>query len=293
MARAGKQRSSVQVDTSEVVALASTLRNIEAEMTTNRHLNVVTKAAFEMMAQQFNMATHVAAGMAVGEFHHVYEWEHVGIPGFQLWKNELNGRGGQRRVTWSWRASKTTVPTETNVHGGPRFAPTKGFDPSRLQRIHVFVWKAPMMEYGVRVTVKPKLSHVLVFPNPDLLGGGRFGRGPRPITFSPHPVTTTPGEQVQGNFTAWFVSWWGGGSAQGIADSIFADRRDEAFKKIFNARIDSSPVFRTRRKGFRITPDSEAARQGKNIARAIAGDMEHNYIAMAARRRRMNDDDEI
>lgn len=288
------KKPGLQVDTSEVVALTSTLRSVEAYMTTNRHLNVVTKAAFEMLSQQFNMQTHLLAGMSVGEFHHVYEWEHVGIPGFQLWKNELNGRGGERRVTWSWRASKTTVPTETDIYGNPRFPlMTKGFDPSRLQRIHVFVWKAPMMEYGVSVTVKPKLSNVLVFPNPTLTGEGRFGRSPRPITFTPHPVRSTPGEQVQGNFTAWFTSWWGGGSAQNIADSIFADKRDEAFKKSFNARIDASPVFRTRRKGFRITPDSEAARQGKNIARAIAGDMEHNYIAMAAQRRRRNDDDDI
>lgn len=282
----------MQVDTSEVVALTSTLRSVEAHMNTNRHLNVVTKAAFELLAQQFNMQTHLVAGMSVGEFHHVYEWEHVGVPGAQLWRNELKGRGGQRRVTWGWRASRTTVPTETDIHGGPRFQPTKGFDPSRLQRIHVFVWKAPMMEYGVSVTVSPKLSHVLVFPNPDLAGGGRFGRGPSPVTFSPHPVRTTPGEQVQGNFTAWFTSWWGGGSAQGIADSIFADKRDEAFKKAFSARIDSSPIFRTSRKSFNITTDAEAARQGKNIARAIAGDMEHNYIAMAARRRRMNDEDD-
>lgn len=286
------KKSNLQVDTSEVVALTSALQSVESYMTTNRHLNVVTKAAFEVMAQQFNFQTHLIAGMSVGEFHHVYEWEHVGVPGFQLWKNELSGRGGQRRVSWSWRASKTTVPTKTNVYGGPRFKETKGFDPDKLQRIHVFVWKAPIMEYGVRVTVKPKLSNVLVFPNPDLKGGGRFGHGPRPITFSPHPVRTVPGEQVQGNFTAWFTSWWGGGSAQNIADSIFADRRDDAFKKIFNARMDSSPVFRSRKKGFRITPDAEAARQGKNIARAIAGDMEHNYIAMAAKRRRMNDEDE-
>lgn len=261
-------------------------------MNTDRHLNTVTRAAFEVLAEQFNMATHVAARAAVGEFHHVYEWEHIGFPGFQLWRNQLNGRGGQRRVTWGWRASKTTVPTQTNIYGGPRFEHSKGFDPEKLNRIHIFVWKAPMMEYGVRVTVRPKLSNVLVFPNPDLKGSGAFGYQPKPVTFSPHPVTSTPGEQVQGNFTAWFVAWWGGGSAQQIVEGIFSDKRDEAFKKIFNARIDASPIFKTRGKAFRIIPDSEAARAGKNVARAIAGDMEHNYIAMAARRKRMNDEDD-
>lgn len=281
----------VTVDKSEVVKLQNTLQAVEKEMRTNRHLNAVTKAAFEILSEQFNATTHVIAGMSVGEYHHVYEWEHVGEPGFQLWNNRLTGRGGRRAVTWGWKASKTTVPTMTNVEGEPRFAQTPGFNPEKLQRIHVFVWKAPMMEYGVTVNNKPKLGHVLVFPNPNLVGGGRFGRGPRPVTFTPHPVRSVPGAEVQGNFTQWFVGWWGGGSAQGIVNNAFARERDNAFKRIFEARFTDMPITKNRTKRFSMQTDAAAAREGKNIARAIAGDMEHNYIAMAAKRKRKNRDD--
>lgn len=280
------KKSTMEVDTSEVISLTSALSSLEANMRTNRHLNSVTRAAYEVLAEQFNIATHAAAQANVEAYHHVYEWEHVGIPGFQLWKNQLNGQGGQRRVTWGWRASKTTVPTEKNVDGSDRFQASDKFNPKKLNRIHVFVWKAPIMEYGTAVNVSPKLSHVLVFPNPDLLGGGRFGKGPRPVTFTPHPVRTIPGHDIKGNFTAWFVAWWGGGPAQVVVDGVFSKERDKAFRESFEARIDNAPMTKRRNKSFRIETDAAAAREGKNIARAIAGDMEHFYIEMARERKR-------
>jgi len=284
-------KSRITMDDSEVAKLSGTFQGIQKEMNTDRHLNAVTKAAFEILSEQFNATTHVVAGMSVGEYHHVYEWEHVGVPGFQLWKNRLAGRGGKRSVTWNWKASRTTVPTETNVDGTPRFAPSPTFDPSKLQRIHVFVWKAPMMEYGVTVNIKPKLSNVLVFPNAELLGGQGRARGPSPVTFTPHPVRTVPGQEVQGNFTQWFVSWWAGGSAQNIVDHTFARERDNAFKKIFEARFVDMPITKSARKSFSMQTNADAAREGRNIARAISGDMEHNYIKMAAKRKRKNTDD--
>lgn len=283
--------SKIAVDTSEVKVLTSALDSLHAQMNTDRHLNRVTKAAYEILSEQFNMTTHLVAGMSVGEYHHVYEWEHVGVPGFQLWKNRLGGRGGNRTVTWDWRASKTTVPTTTTVEGEPRFTPSPTFNPEKLKRIHVFVWKAPIMEYGIAVSIRPKLGHVLVFPNNDLLGGQYRARGPSPVTFTPHPVRTVPGSEVQGNFTTWFVGWWGGGTAQNILNHQFADDRDSAFRRIFESKMKNEIGGKMRSKSFTMTPDSVAARRGKNIARAIAGDMEHNYIKMAAKRRRRNNDD--
>jgi hypothetical protein len=285
-------KSKVIVDTSEVKTLTSALESLHAQMNTDRHLNAVTKAAYEILSSEFNTKTHLMAGATAGEYHHVYEWDHVGVPGFQLWKNKLSGRGGRRSVTWAWRASRTTVPTLTTVDGEPRFGPSKGFDPSKLHRIHIFVWKAPIMEYGVAVNIRPKLGKVLVFPNPDMLANSTMGRAARPVTFTPHPVRTVPGEEVQGNFTQWFVTWWGGGVAQDILGQTFSRQRDNAFKEIFETRMQGTVGGRMRSKTFTITPDSVAARRGKNIAKAMAGDMEHHYIRMAAKRKRGNREDD-
>lgn len=280
-------KPSITVDTAEVEVLTGTLKGLHREFNTDRHLSAVTRAAFEVANEHFTDETHRAAAMAPTKFHHVYEWKHIGHPGFQLYRNKMTGRGGMRSVTWEWRASKTLVPTDVNIDGTRKFP--QGFDTSKLNKIHIFVWKAPMMEYGVEVTVRPKLATKLVFPNPELLGSEYRKRGASNVTFTPHFVRFTPGGEVMGHFTLWFTGWWGGGMAQEIIDSQFTNSRDRLFKHTFQMRMARTPKGRMRRKSFTIVPDASSARYGKNIARAMAADMEHNYIAMAARRRRRSD----
>lgn len=276
----------MKVDASEVKVLTNALESLQMQFSTDRHLHVVTKSAFEILESQFLLHTHLTAGMLPEQYHHVYEWEHIGIPGAQLFNTNLKGLGGSRRVTWGWRASKTTVPTDVGITGEPRWENSPSwFNPDRLNRVHVFVWKAPMMEYGTTVTVRPKLGNVLVFENPDLLGSrGRRGAAGS-VTFTPHPVTFTPGGKVAGNFTAHFIGWWGGGIAQTVLDKTFEKDRDNAFHRLFESKVGAATTKR-RKKSFSIMADAAAARQGKNIARAIAGDMEHKYIEMARRRKR-------
>lgn len=274
------------VDTSEVTLLTNTLGNLQAKMTTDNHLSSVTRAAFETLNDKFNQDTHVAAQGNPLALHHVYEWDHIGIPGFQLWKTELKGRGGHRTVSWDWRASKTTVPTMTNPDGTPRFREQKGFDPSKLKRVHVFVWKAPMMEYGTPVTVRPKNTRYLVFPNNSLQGGSRRSRGPGVVTFTESPVNFTPGGEVKGNFTAWFIGWWGSGPAHSALETIFDPKRDSAFKSSFEARMHEAIGTGNRhRKTISFTADAGAAAKGNNYAKLIAGDMKRFYHLQARARR--------
>lgn len=282
--------TSLSADTSEAVKFVTAVQNISAQMNTTHHLNAVTGAAFEILSKEFNKQTGDYARTVPNLLHHVYEWEQVGIPGFELWANQLRGRGGRRTVTWEWRASKVTVPTMTRPDGTAKWKESPGFHPDRLRRIHVFVWKAPMMEYGVTVTISPKLSNVLVIPNPNLIGrGGKAG--PSTVTFTPHPVTVNAGEQegvdITGNFTTWFIGWWGGPSAQNVLDQQFSKARNQTFKRSFEKHIRSFGMGRTARsnKAFSFTPNGQSVREGKKIAMLIAGEMENNYIRMAAERR--------
>lgn len=252
-------------------------------MNTDRHLNVVTKAAFSILSDEFNRETGIFAHSNPSAYHHIYEWEAIGVPGMELWSNRLSGRGGERRVSWNWRASKTTVPTLTDATGNNRWPQVEGFNPEELRRIHVFVWKAPVMEYGLQVTVRPKLGKVLVFPDKEILSGvGTGSHEPTQITFTSRPVTTTPGRQVQGNFTAWFINWWGGGRADSILESSFKRKRDLLFKKHFSEKI-----FASKNKNFKLTPDAAAAAEGRRIAQLITGELERDYISMARARRRL------
>jgi hypothetical protein len=288
------KRAKFVVDTSEVTILTSAMEGLQARMTTDRHLGAVTRAAFETLNDKFNQDTHTAAQGNPLSLHHVYEWDHIGIPGFQLWKTKLNGRGGERTVTWDWRASKTTVPTTTNPDGTPRFRQQKGFDESRLRRVHVFVWKAPMMEYGTPVTVRPKNTRYLVFPNNSLQGGSRRSRGPGVVTFTEHLVHFVPGGDVKGNFTTWFKTWWGAGPAADALEGIFDRKRDNAFKASFEARMHEAIGTGSRhRKTISFGIDTAAASKGNNYAKLIAGDMERFYHLQArARRDNFGGDDE-
>lgn len=275
------------VDTSEVTLVTTTLEKLGAKMTTDRHLSSVTRAAFETLNSKFNDDTHTAAKANPMALHHVYEWDHIGIPGFQLWKTQLTGRGGHRMVSWDWKASKTTVPTTTNPDGSRRFKQQKGFDERKLRRIHVFVWKAPMMEYGTEVTVRPKLVRYLVFPNNSLQGhSGRGSRGPGNVTFTTNFVNFVPGGEVKGNFTQWFAGWWGAGPAHDALEEIFSRKRDSAFKASFEARMHEAISTGSRhRKTISFGVDSAAAAKGNNYARLIAGDMERFYHEQARGRR--------
>ncbi len=294
----GMTRTTMDADIREALVVGETLQALNVSLNTNRHLDHVTRAAFSVLEEQFNGATHIAAGSSPLQFHHVYEWDHVGIPNFQLFKLQMNGRGGRRRISWNWRASKTTVPTTTTVTGQKKFKNMKGFDETKLNRIHVFVWKAPMMEYGATVEIRPELSRLLVFPNPNLIGRDSSRGGPRSVTFTPNPhrveVSEQEGGSTMGNFTAWFTGWFGGGQANAILQQQFEERRDNVFRASFEKRVSSSPTLKTAHKNFSFTPDAGTAAEGKALARAIARDLEHDYIGAAAARKRMmrgNDDD--
>jgi hypothetical protein len=107
-------------------------------------------------------------------------------------------------------------------------------------------------------------------------------------TFTSHSYTFTPGREVKGNFTAWFIKWWGNGMAEKSLTN-FNRRTEKETQRSFERRI--AAAARTKSSlasGFGI--DASSRNKGKVIAGLIAGDLERNYIAMAAKRRRKDTD---
>ncbi len=274
------------VEKSGVDAFSSMMRELHVEMNSPVHLTSATAAAGAVMFDRFILDTHAMASARPEAFHHVYEWDHIGDFGWQLFKPILRGTGGRRTISWEWKASKTTVPTETDALGNKKFP--EGFDTSKLNRVHVFVWKAPIMEYGIEVEVRPKLSNFLVFPNPNrILNLDMNKNAPREVVFSPHPYTiTNPGGPARGEFTKWFTAWFTT-MGQKVLEETFVNQRDNAFKRAFDARTRNLPKGRSKAKTASFGVDTEAAAQGKTIAAIIAGELERNYIAMAAERKRV------
>jgi len=281
---------SIKADFDAAAGISGALAGLQPNLISSRHQQQASRAAFELLSEGFNLATAAAATAAPANFEHVYEPGSIGIPQQALWQNVMIGRSNlSRAISWEWRASKQLVDPKYDSMGNLRFPDTSsnpGFDADKLHKVHIFVWKAPIMEYGLEVTVRPKLSENLVFPNPGLrTGRDTDSRAPRPVIFSPHSYSFVPGEKVQGSFTAWFLNWWENGDAQAMIDGQFDTQRDNAFRGAFakhTARYFNKPG----RLGMRPIPASTA--EGTKVAALISGELERHYIEMAAKRRRRN-----
>lgn len=270
-----------EVDLTEAMKVTGTLEHLQGSLNNEGHLNAMTKSAYEIMRSAFNLDTALLASGQPENYYHVYEPGHPGEVPFQLFRVRMSGRAGNRNITWDWRASHLTVDPVNDARGGDRWVGVgPEFDRKALNRVHVFVWRAPVMEYGVQVTVRPKMQGVklLVFPNREVNGGAGGA------TFTPSSYTFTPGEQVQGNFTAWFAGWWGEGRAEESLTG-WSQQTSQAFVDSFAFRIKSAIGTGGSIRGSSFTVDSAAAREGKIIAELISGDLKRNYLGAAAQRK--------
>jgi hypothetical protein len=246
------------------------------------------------------------------EFQHVYEWpsrwhrfhETVGQPEARLWRHTLTGRGRSKIASFQFLASKRPSPVDPILlEPGPSGKTVK-------EGVHIFVWKAPAMEYGMDITVTPKLSAYLAYvygkKQQDEKNGWDFGRrGFREskmspgmgVQFSDGPVEFEAGGGVTNlQFTSAFVGWW-----RGVADQSFEHViRPKLEGDLVNEALLSKAI---RRGNTRSKTGSIAAQASKysadfadavEIARADLRAKQGAYIEQARRRRLMKygEDDE-
>jgi len=280
---AGRKYVGFNVDTDEAKALTGLLTGLSTEVKSNRYLGSVLKYTHALMSEEFDDHMLVVAGSQPSRFHHVFEWGMIGNPIGKLWANKLVGNGNNRVATFEWRASKKTVPVRED------------FAEVGVKQIHVFVWKAPMMEAGVPLTITPKRGKFLVYftgpTNPEDRYPGPFdedenGKPMRVITDEPIRVTNPGGSQVVGAFTREYVSWWAGsGSSQ-----VFEGR----VKKVLEEDLGRMPIesvtrrFRRKTVSMQVLGNSDAAHNaGKAAAQKYLRARSANYIAQARARERL------
>lgn len=193
------------VDDRAAQYLLGFLETFSKDLGRSKHMYPVMNYVFERMDDDFTNYMSVTAPNQPDRFHHVYEWNMIGVPKAKLWDSALMGSGTSRFVTFRWRASRTQVPL-------PNPLPPAGKQGQQLRGGHVFVWKAPMMEYSMPVRIQPILADNLAFMADEI---GRkahrnelwFSRGP--VTFAAPPNSRL----AAGQFTAAFLRWWGGDGA--------------------------------------------------------------------------------
>ena len=207
------------------------------QLGTDRNLAAITSAATRSTAAAFARDMDIAAMAKPAEFHHMYDWGGLGNPSSRLWRYVLTGLGKTREMTYEFAASVKPVPRGIGLDGQPNPYDTRN-------AVHVFVWKAAMLELGATVTINPSGDKgVLVFP---VAHNYNFAQGdPRSgMAFTNNPVTITLGKNTQGKFNEFWEGWWETHGQTIIIDDIkepFETRVDSDLQKLYAKIVPSMP----------------------------------------------------
>lgn len=214
------------------------LKGIEAGLDEDEYMEGLIKEAHGKAANAFNLAA--AATAKTGAIRHVYEFGVNGItegkvkfpdptaPEARLFQHTISGTGGNQDIGYTFRPALNRNPDPTVEKTG---VPSKYLQ--RLsKRKYVFWNKAFVMETGMTVQNKSKQSHGMLFlpfnnepsrANPPYPNGHVMWN----TNLRGNPAAKVPGEHVQGNFTATWLSWWGAAGQdlmeQDMKRNIYAD----------------------------------------------------------------------
>jgi hypothetical protein len=231
-------------------AVVGAMQGVMASVDTNLYISDVLKDASRVMSRQFNQHMHAVAASAPQKYHHVYEWNKTGVPGAQLWVNQLKGFGRRRTKTFQFIPSKTTVPM-------PDIPPSS--TGKQLTKEYVFAAKAWVMEYGIPVAATT--GTVLIY-----LGKSASGKESQEFIFSEGVRSHRVGGEAIGQFTAAFIYWH-----ETVAPVIFETQIRPRYEQQYDAIITKAGTrARAARAGVRTTSKSFSIgfEQGYAAARA-------------------------
>lgn len=286
-------------------ALNGYIAGISKTVKTTLYIESALEYTHAVLSVMFDQWLDTVAEANPHEFQHVYEWptkyqkfkETVGQPEARLWRHTLSGRGRNKVASFQFLASKRPTPVDPILlEPGPSGKTVK-------EGVHIFVWKAPAMEYGMDITVTPKLSAYLAYvygkKQQDDKQGWDFGRrGFREskinpgtgVQFSDGPVEFEAGGGVTNlQFTSAFVGWW-----RAMADQTF---EHGVRHRLENDLVDEALLNKAIRRGNLKSKQGSISAQANRysadfadaveMARADLAAKSGAYIEQARRRRMM------
>jgi hypothetical protein len=188
-------------DSSGAYGAMGYIAGIAKSVNTAAYLDSVVTYTHATLATFFDNWLDALARTSPREFQHVYEWPNdfrqyeqtVGMPTARLWRHTLKGGSGTREASFRFMPSKTFVPVDPLL-----LSPNPRTGRVVKENVHIFELKAAAMEYGLGISLRPKLAKYLAFPSGNV----------RPM-FTKGPVNYTAGGGVtKGKFTAAYLAWW-------------------------------------------------------------------------------------
>jgi hypothetical protein len=246
----------VSSDLDKVAKVGNMVNSISYALETPQHINEVVLATNSAINAAF--ITHMS-GEAFNDpkkFHHMYEWGRTGDPNSKLWKHVLRGSGAARTTAFEFVASKKSVP----------ISPEKAA--VGVQRNHIFVWKAPVMELGLPVRIYPKIAKKMVI---DSESGGLI------YTDKVIDIPRQGTKDTWNSFTDEFLRWYMSGIPNKIIKSIVEPRVNAAARKAIASGVKAS----IKKKSFEITPVGI----DKNFIVNFNSNLRASYITAARNRR--------
>lgn len=268
---AKKPAINIEADLTDGYKAIGFVTGLSTTVSTNRFISSVVELAHSDMAQQFDKEIDQVALSNQNAFQHVYEWRMTGIPQGRLWAHTLTGRGVNRQASWQWIPSKAPIltPEERKARNNPNDPINAVSDEDIAQlsrRDYFFTWKAPVMEYGLRVNITAKYAKALFIPSFDSEKGYYFSKS----SSNQMPNTNA------GRFTGFWTAWWTGG---GAAETWDSNIRRVIEKDLGRAEKELSKA-RKRSKTFTISTigsNDAAYEAGRNYAEAYLKGRAKNY----------------
>jgi len=268
---AGKKWVDFSMDEGETGIVNGYIKGIADNISTRRYVDGAVEFATQQLSRKFEEEADIAAASNEGRehFYHVYNWGDtygdrslVGSPANRLWKLVSVGQGKNRAIGFTFLPETRPSPIEPELL-------ELGVNPG----VHIFTWKAPVMEYGIPVNIRPKL--------PGVKGMSFVKDGV--VYYRQGEVNTTPGyKTTTGVFSSFFVTWWSqvapGEYERNVKPMLEADViRPGDLSKI------AKQATRRRRKDLGINVLDE--KTGERLAKKHMDDNRIDYVRRARRRR--------
>lgn len=245
------------------------------------------------------------------QYMHVFEWPQqfrnykqtvgTGNPMYRLWAHTITGRSSNATASFQFLPSTHPVPVDPIL--------TKPGEKGRKVKtgVHVFVWKAPVFEYGLPVKIAPKLAQYLAYVfSGDKKGGGMDAASHGPhgrhlnkkggdVMLSKGPVSlTSAGNGKLQKFTNHFRTFYRTMAMDHLKNDIYPDLERDLSKTIrFQlAQNAKSSVKSGLTRGKTLGIKGQASNnkrywyEAKKDTEKALSKLEETYIVEAAKRRR-------
>lgn len=272
----------IGMDADKIGKVGNVIDSVSFTIKSAGHINDLIKNANTVITGEFILHMSRESASNPLKFGHMYEWNGIGDPQSRLWKHRLRGSGASRQLSFEFKASKKTVPVSPVLRE------------VGVQQNHVFTWKSMVMELGMPVRISPVIARALVFEAKEVKRGAAstgtgHTDGMRVYYKGTISMSKAGPEQAWGSFTSEFNEWFSSGMPEKIMASNTSMRIGKTIRSSVIQKIRGIASVKKKPKTFTFQPVGI----DKSFVETLGKSLKANYIASAATRRVLTQDDDL